>query len=138
MDTLFEFVISHPILVGVFVVFLTLFIVNEIRRSGQSVSTHQLVSLVNTQGALIVDVRDASEYSAGHIVDAVNIPYTALQSRINEIEKYKEKPVVVTCKMGQHSGMAGTILKKAGFQDVSRLKGGYAEWERQNLPLVKK
>lgn len=138
MDTLFEFVINHPILVGVFVVFLTLFIVNEIRRSGQSVSTHQLVNLVNTQGALIVDVRDASEYSAGHIVDAVNIPYTALQSRINEIEKYKEKPVVVTCKMGQHSGMAGTILKKAGFLDVSRLKGGYAEWERQNLPLVKK
>lgn len=138
MDTLFEFVINHPILVGVFVVFLTLFIVNEIRRSGQSVSTHQLVNLVNTQGALIVDVRDASEYSAGHIVDAVNIPYTALQSRISEIEKYKEKPVVVTCKMGQHSGMAGTILKKAGFLDVSRLKGGYAEWERQNLPLVKK
>ena len=138
MDTLFEFVINHPILVGVFVVFLTLFIVNEVRRSGQSVSTHQLVNLVNTQGALVVDVRDASEFSAGHIVDAVNIPYTALQSRINEIEKYKEKPVVVTCKMGQHSGMAGTILKKAGFLDVSRLKGGYAEWERQNLPLVKK
>ena len=138
MDTLFEFVMNHPILVGVFVVFLTLFIVNEVRRSGQSVSTHQLVNLVNTQGALIVDVRDASEYSAGHIVDAVNIPYTALQSRINEIEKYKEKPVVVVCKMGQHSGMAGTILKKAGFQDVSRLKSGVMEWERQNLPLVKK
>ena len=138
MNTLFEFMFNHPFLVGLFIVLLIMFIVNEVKRGGQSLSTHQLVNLVNQEGAIVLDVRDPSEYSAGHIIDAVNIPYTALQSRLNELEKFKEKPVVLACKMGQHSGMAGTILRKAGFQRVSRLKGGYAEWQRENLPLVKK
>ena len=122
----------------VFVTLLVLFIVHEVRRSGNSVTTHQLVNLVNNEGALVVDVRDPSEYSNGHIVDSINIPYTALQSRVMEIEKFKEKPVVLACKMGQHSGVAGTVLKKAGFQNISKLKGGYLEWQNQNLPLVKK
>jgi len=43
----------------------------------------------------------------------------------------------VACKMGQHSGTAGTLLKKNGFANVSRLMGGYAEWRAQNLPVVK-
>ena len=93
---------------------------------------------MNKEGAVVIDVRDPTEYSNGHIVDSLNIPYTALQSRLNEIEKFKQKPVVLACKMGQHSGMAGTILKKAGFENVSRLKGGMMEWQTQNLPLVKK
>ena len=39
--------------------------------------------------------------------------------------------------MGQHSGMAGTLLRKAGFQNVARLQGGVTEWRNQNLPVVK-
>jgi len=39
--------------------------------------------------------------------------------------------------MGQHAGAAGTQLKKAGFENVSRLRGGIAEWRGQNLPVVK-
>ena len=138
MATLFEFIGNHFILVGIFVTLLVLFILNEIKRGGQSVSTFQLVNLMNKEGAVVIDVREANDYSLGHIASAVNIPYAALQSRLHEIEKYKEKPIVITCKMGQHSGMAGTILKKAGFQNVSRLKGGVLEWQTQNLPLVKK
>ncbi|MCY4657762.1 MAG: rhodanese-like domain-containing protein, partial [Gammaproteobacteria bacterium] len=134
----FQFVFNHPILVGVFLTLLVLFIINEVKRSGKSVSTQQLVGLVNNQGAVVIDLRDPAEYATGHIVDALNIPYTALQGRLNELQKYKEKPVLLACKMGQHSGMAGTILKKAGFLNVSKLKGGYAEWQRENLPLVKK
>ncbi|MEM9624393.1 MAG: rhodanese-like domain-containing protein [Pseudomonadota bacterium] len=44
---------------------------------------------------------------------------------------------MITCKMGQHSGSAGTLLKKKGFANVSRLKGGIAEWRGQSLPVVK-
>ncbi len=137
MDQLFEFIGNHPFLVGTFVVLLVLFIRNETQRGGQAVSPQQLVNLVNREGALVLDVRDGKEFSAGHIVDAVNIPHGALASRLSEIEKYKDKPVAIVCKMGQHAGSAGTVLRKAGFQNVSRLTGGLTEWRNQNLPVVK-
>ena len=136
MEQLFEFIGSHPILVGSFVVILILFIRNEVARGGQSVTAQELVNLVNRDGAVIVDVRDNAEFSSGHIVDSINIPHTSLADRVGELDKHKEKNIVVACKMGQHSGAAGTVLRKAGF-NVSRLKGGITEWRNQNLPVVK-
>ncbi|MGD8415933.1 MAG: rhodanese-like domain-containing protein [Pseudomonadales bacterium] len=137
MDKLFIFIGNHPFLIGTFVLLLALFIRNETKRGGQSVSAQQLVDMVNREDALVLDLRDKKEFDSGHIVDAVNVPYSALESRLKELEKYKERPVVIACKMGQHSGAAGTILRKHGFANVSRLTGGVAEWRNQNLPLVK-
>ena len=137
MEQLFEYIGNHPILVGAFVLAFALFVRNEVARGGRSVTPQELVNLVNRDGAVVVDVRDANEYSQGHIVDAVNVPHTALGTRISELEKYKGRPVVLACKMGQHAGAAGTILRKAGFDNVSRLKGGVTEWLNQNLPVVK-
>ena len=137
MSQLFEFVGNHPILVGIFAVLLTLFIRNETQRGGRGVSPQELVNLVNKEGAVVIDVRDSKEFAAGHIVDAVNVPHTSLESRLAELEKYKEKPVTIVCKMGQHAGTAGAMLRKAGFASVSRLSGGMTEWRNQNLPVVK-
>tara|TARA_A100001037_G_scaffold131137_3_gene118908 strand:- start:685 stop:1101 length:417 start_codon:yes stop_codon:yes gene_type:complete len=137
MDQLFEFIGNHPYLVGAFVVLLVLFIRNETQRGGSSVSAQQLVGLVNREGAVVLDLRDQKEYEAGHIVDSVNIPYASLESRLSELEKYKDKPIVLACKMGQHAGSAGTAMRKNGFANVSRLSGGIAEWRNQNLPVVK-
>ena len=137
MDQLFTFIGNHPFLVGTFVLLLALFIRNETQRGGQSVSAQQLVDMVNRQNAVVLDVREKKEFEAGHIVDAINIPYSALESRLSELKDYKERPLVVACKMGQHSGPAGTLLRKNGFQQVSRLTGGVAEWRNQSLPVVK-
>jgi len=137
MTQLFEFVGNHPILVGMFAVLLTLFIRNETQRGGRGVSPQELVNLVNKEGAVVLDVRDSKEFAAGHIVDAVNVPHGALEARLAELEKYKEKPVTIVCKMGQHAGTAGAMLRKAGFASVSRLTGGMTEWRNQNLPVVK-
>ncbi len=137
MEKLLEFIMNHPFLVSAFLIVLGLFVRNEVSRGGRGVTAQELVNLVNRDGALVVDVRDQKEFSEGHIVDAVNIPHAALPARLSEIERHKAKPVVVTCKMGQHAGAAGTVLRKAGFENVSRLKGGIMEWRNQNLPVVK-
>ncbi len=137
MEQLFIYIGNHPVLVGVFVVLLILFIRNEMNRGGASISAQQLVTLVNSENAVVVDVREKAEFDQGHIVDAINIPFSSLDGRADELEKYKDKPLVITCKMGQHSGSAGTLLKKKGFANVSRLKGGIAEWRGQSLPVVK-
>ena len=137
MEQFFEFIANHPFLVGLFVVLLILFIRNETSRGGATISAQELVSMVNGDGALVLDVRDKAEFEAGHIVDAVNIPYSQLESRYEELNKHKDKPIVITCKMGQHSGTAGTLLRKHGFEQISRLRGGIADWRGQSLPLTK-
>ena len=137
MDQIFTFIGSHPILVGTFVLLLALFVRNETQRGGRTVSAQQLVDLVNRENALVLDVRDKKEFDSGHIVDAVNIPYSALESRLGELKDHKSLPLVIACKMGQHSGQAGTLLRKNGFEQVSRLTGGVAEWRNQSLPVVK-
>ena len=137
MESFFTFIGAHLLLVGAFVVLLGLFIRNEVGRGGATIGTQELVRLVNVQNALVLDVRDKAEFAEGHIVDAVNIPYASLEEKWSELTKHKERPIVVACKMGQHSGTAGTLLKKNGFTNVSRLTGGYSEWRAQNLPVVK-
>ncbi len=137
MDKLFAFITNHPFLVGTFLLLLAVFVRNETRRGGQAVSAQQLVDMVNRENALVLDVRDKKEYDSGHIVDAVNIPYASLESRFTEIKAHQDRPVIVACKMGQHSGAAGTLLRKNGFEQVSRLTGGVTEWRNQNLPVVK-
>ena len=137
MEQLFTFIGNHPLLVGAFVLFLILFIRNEMSRGGATISSQKLVQLVNSENAIVIDVREANEYSEGHIVDAINIPFASFESRSDELNKHKDKPLIVACKMGQHSGSAGTILRKKGFTNVLRLTGGRAEWRGQNLPVVK-
>ncbi|WP_207855567.1 rhodanese-like domain-containing protein, partial [Pseudomonas sp. 79_C] len=75
---LIQFATNHYILVAIFVVLLVALLVNEIRRGGQSLSNGQLTALVNADKALVIDIRPAKEYSAGHIVGALNIPQDKL------------------------------------------------------------
>jgi len=119
------------------VVLLILLMVTESKRGGQSISTHEATLLINRENAVVLDLRAQAEYNNGHIVDALNVPYTSLNDRLGELEKYKERPVILVCKMGQHSGAAAKQLMKAGFTQVKRMRGGIAEWSSANLPLVK-
>jgi rhodanese-related sulfurtransferase len=134
---LVEFIGNHPLLVGVFAILLALFIRNEMQRGGRSLSPQELVNLVNRENAVVVDLRDPKEYEAGHIAGAINIPHPALDKRITELSKHKAKPIALVCRMGQNSGAAGTVLRKHGFENVTRLRGGMIEWRNQSLPVVK-
>ena len=110
---------------------------NELNRGGTNVSAQQLVDMVNNSDAVVLDLRDQAEFEQGHIVDSLNIPFANLESRIDELTKYKDKPIVLACKMGQHAGSAGAMLRKAGYENVSRLRGGITEWRGQSMPVVK-
>ena len=87
--------------------------------------------------ALVLDVREDKEYAAGHIPKAKHIPLGQLAGRINELDKFRNKPVLVTCRSGQRSARACGMLKKAGFETVYNQAGGIIAWERANLPVAK-
>ena len=136
-EQVFEFIGNHPILIGTFVVLLIAFLINEGKQGGTSVSSANLVNLVNREDAIVLDVRDQKDFNQGHIVDAVNIPYASIDNRASELSDKKESPIVIVCKMGQHSSATGKKLKALGFSDVRRLSGGMAEWTAASLPIVK-
>jgi rhodanese-related sulfurtransferase len=87
--------------------------------------------------ALVLDVREDKEFAAGHIPKAKHIPLGQLKTRLNELDKFKNKPVLVTCRSGQRSARACSMLKKAGFETVYNQAGGIIAWERANLPVTK-
>lgn len=137
IEQIFEFIGNHLILVSVFVFLLVAFVINEGKQGGSAITPMNLVNLVNREGAVIVDIRDIKDFGAGHIAGATNMPYGTFDSRMGELETFKEKPVVLVCKMGQHSGAIGRKLRSAGYENVRRLSGGMAEWSASNLPVVK-
>jgi len=94
--------------------------------------------IMNQQGALLLDVREPSEYSAVHVPNAKLIPLGQITSRMNEIEAYKDKPIVVMCRSGRRSARAVAILQKAGYSKVSNIKGGITAWESNGLQVIKK
>ena len=92
---------------------------------------------MNQGVSLILDVRDAKEFAAGHLPRARHIPLGELAGRLGEIGKFKEKPVIVTDRTGARSGAACRLLRKSGFNNVYQLKGGVAAWQQASLPVEK-
>lgn len=93
--------------------------------------------IMNKQGGLLLDVREPDEYSAIHAPDAKLIPLGQLNSRLKEIEAYKDKPIVVMCRSGRRSAEAVSLLKEAGYTQVSNIKGGIMAWEGSGLAVIK-
>lgn len=77
---------------------------------------------------LLIDVRTPQEFSEGNIEGALLIPVDELSSRLDEIEAYKDKPVLVYCRSGNRSVTASNILIENGFTDVHNLLTGYNGW----------
>jgi len=107
------------------------------RGGGASVNTLEATQLINREDALVLDVRNADEFNKGHILNARNMPLSQLDARIAEIEKLKEKPVIVACESGNRSGAAAAALRKRGFARVFNLSGGIGAWQQAGLPVEK-
>lgn len=133
-----DFISNHLLLSGMWVVSLGAIILYHKRTGSQAVGPQQAVMLINRSDAVVVDVREKKEFDSGHIVDSINIPLAKLKQRVTELTKHKEKPVVVVCKLGQHSGEAAKTLQEAGHAEVFKLAGGLTEWKAQSLPLIQK
>ncbi len=77
-------------------------------------------------GAQLVDVREASEWNAGHAPQAVHIPVSQVSSRMNRLKK--DKDIVVVCRSGNRSRSITSMLRKQGYEAFS-LSGGMRAWQ---------
>lgn len=108
------------------------------RAGGKGVSVTEATLLINREEAVVIDVRETQEWSAGHIANARHLALGQLEKRVGELEKLKNRPLIVCCASGNRSSSACGTLKKAGFERVFNLSGGIAAWKDAGLPVTSK
>ena len=106
-------------------------------RPGAEVGPAEAVTLINRKDALVIDVRDEGEFAGGHINNARHVPEKQLADQMKALEKFKNKPVIVSCATGRRSASVVDSLKKQGFADVVALRGGIGAWSQAGMPLEK-
>lgn len=104
-------------------------------RGVKEVGIAEALQLINHKNALVLDVREESEFNAGHILNSRLIPLGKLKERIGDLERYREQPIVVVCRSGHRTTSACVLLGKLGFSQVYNLAGGMLAWQKANLPL---
>lgn len=102
-----------------------------------NVGPNEATRLINREDAVILDVRNTDEFAIGHLPEGRNIPLAKLKDRAAEIEKFKERPLIVCCASGVRSVTAIGELKKLGFTKLYNLAGGVDAWRAASLPLKK-
>lgn len=138
---LLDFLQHNPTLVAVFGVVLLLLIANELHghfTSGPRLNPGAAVRLINDRDALALDVRQPAEFKRGHLLGAVNIPGAKLKDRIQELNKYKERPIIVYSGMSAGALEPVKLLRGQGFSEVYALRGGINSWTTNNLPVTVK
>ena len=94
----------------------------------KTVDAAQFAEFINSDSVLLVDVRTAEEYAAGHIANAKNIDVLKFDFKDQVEVLPKDKEIAVYCRSGKCSLMAANTLAKMGYK-VINLRGGWMEWE---------
>ena len=136
LDLLLEFIAEQWLLALALATTLTMLFLHESRKAGPAVTPQQAINLVNSEEGVFVDIRDGKDFKAGHIVEARHIPLGQLANRMNELEKFRDKPIIVVCRLGQSATGATRQLRANGFERAQKMTGGMMEWNSLKLPVV--
>lgn len=95
------------------------------------------VQLINREKAVVVDVCELAEFSAGHIIGAKNLPLGEFEGKLPSLVKNKGLPLILVCASGARSARAVAMAKKLGYEQAQSLGGGLKAWKEANLPVAK-
>jgi rhodanese-related sulfurtransferase len=132
-----KFLLDQIFLIGIVVVSGGALLWPVLTQRGKKASAQEVVQLINRAKTTILDVREGAEYATGHLPDAKNIPLAELGTRIGELDKMKNRTIVVVCQKGNRAFGAAKVLERAGFEQVVVLEGGQAAWQTAGMPLAK-
>jgi hydroxyacylglutathione hydrolase len=95
--------------------------------------TLEQLSTRSRNGEVLLDVRGAGEWAAGHVPGSLNLPVAELKPRLDEIPR--GRPLIVHCQTGARAAIAASLLRAEGFEDVRLFRGGFAEWQAAGHPV---
>ncbi|MDC8832140.1 rhodanese-like domain-containing protein [Alteromonas gilva] len=141
MDQIIEFASNNFLLAGIWMALVIMLIysyVNGLISPVKEVSVHEMTLLINREDAMVLDVRPANDFKAGHITGARQIKPEELREKdFTKLEKHKDTPIIVVCAMGNSARSAAAAMTKDGFSKVHVLKGGMNAWTQAGLPVAK-
>ncbi len=138
MDQYIEFISNHYLLSLALIVVSYLLLQDLIENSFnkfKGLSPLLAVTKMNAEDSVVVDVREPHEYSKGYIESSINIPLDKISDKLGELEKYKNKNLIVVCQTGTRSVSACKKLTAANFEQVYTVTGGMQSWEDSKLPM---
>ena len=100
------------------------------------VTGNNMITNSSYPNLIVLDVRTQSEYDEGHLEDAILMPVTELESRIDELSQYKDTEIVVYCRTGVRSAQASSILDSNDFTKVFNVLGGISAWEFAGYTII--
>jgi rhodanese-related sulfurtransferase len=140
MENIPEFIANHLFLISLFIGILMLLLWNIFGNSVSGVvelTPMETTRKMNHEKAVMLDVRPEKEFAEGHILNAINIPFEKLQEQLKELNKHKDRPLILCCRMGTDSVRAARLLKQQGIEQLYFLKGGLQAWRSASLPLLR-
>ena len=108
------------------------------RNDLNTIGLNEAYNIRSETNPIFIDVRTSDQYSATHIVDAINIPINNLLLGNYKLPKDKDYPIVTVCNVGNQSIEGLLILKSLGYSNVKSLNGGTTGWIVKGFPIVKK
>jgi sulfur-carrier protein adenylyltransferase/sulfurtransferase len=109
-------------------------LIRKVKGEIREVSTAEARALEGA-GAVLLDVREADEWSEGHVPGAVFIPRGYLELQVEEKVKDKDREVVVYCAGGTRSALGVKSLQELGYTKVSSMQGGFTRWKESGFPI---
>jgi len=110
--------------------------VMELEQANYSeLSAEEAWRMINKNPPFLLDVRTKPEFNGGYIKGAMLIPLQELQARVNELDMYKNQPILIYCATGNRSTTASKILLDRGFKDVMNLRMGIMGWGSQGYNI---
>ena len=82
--------------------------------------------------AVLLDVREAEEWQAGHAPAAQHLPMSALRDRLADVPQ--DRPLLAICRSGNRSGQVAAALAQIGYE-IENVDGGMKAWVKAGLPL---
>ena len=110
-------------------------LIQRVKSEIREVSVQEAHALAGA-GAVLVDVREAEEWSEGHVPGSVFIPRGYLELRIEEKVPEKSSEVLLYCAGGTRSALAARSLQDLGYTRVASVAGGFGKWKEAGLPIV--
>lgn len=94
-----------------------------------------LLTLLAEQDVVLLDIREVSEYEAGHMEGSFNVPIRTLTQNLNLLPD-TSATIMVICKGGARASLAAAALQVLGYEDVRILAGGFDAWAAEELPVI--
>jgi rhodanese-related sulfurtransferase len=139
MDRYLEFILNHYIL-SLALAVVTFLLIQEFFDTAfkrfDSISPMLAVQKIDDEKTVVIDVREAPDFSQGHIENAVNAPLSKLAEQLPSLQKYQKNLLLITCQTGTRAAAAAKLLTKSGFENVLILTGGMNAWQDEyKLPI---